>query len=233
MFDGHTYPGGAWRIHMLRRLMGDEVFWSGVQTYIERFSKKTVQTSDFQNCLEEASGLNLNRFFDEWFLSRGYPKLKGQYEFADNTVKISMTQTQVDEANQVPLFGFSLEIEVTSDSGSVYNGIMTFDQLKTMTAVIELPKGEKPTQLRIDPEYKVLFTLEMPSVDRDILIETAKNAKDVINRIWAYSELITSGSRPALKAVHESILKEKHHGVRIYSKYYNVNNNCSVLIIFF
>ena len=31
MFDAHTYPGGAWRIHMLRKRLGDAAFWNGVQ----------------------------------------------------------------------------------------------------------------------------------------------------------------------------------------------------------
>lgn len=218
MFDRHTYPGGAWRLHMLRSLMGNEAFWSGVQTYIQRYARKTVQTSEFQSCLEEASGLNLSRFFDEWLLSKGYPKLKGQYEFNDQAVKITLSQTQVDEAEQVPLFGFSVEIEVTTDADRVYQGLVTFDALETVSVSIQIPEGEKPTQLRIDPEYKVLFSLEIPSVDRDILIETAKSAKDVVNRIWAYSELIKNGSRPSLKAVREAILQERYYGVRIYSK---------------
>lgn len=34
MFDAHTYPGGAWRIHMLRNILGDTAFWNGVQSII-------------------------------------------------------------------------------------------------------------------------------------------------------------------------------------------------------
>lgn len=219
MFDNHTYSGGGWRLHMLRSIMGDEAFWTGVTIYLQRFSKKTVRTSDFQSCLEEASGLNLTRFFDEWLLSKGYPKLKGQYDYSNHSVKISMTQTQVNEANQIPLFGLSLEVEITSDANKVYRGVLTFDQLQTVTVTIQLPLDEKPAQLRIDPDGKVLFTLEMSSVDRNILIETAKHGKDVVNRIWAYSELIKDGSRPALKAVHQAILQEPHYGVRLQSKY--------------
>ncbi|RCH82376.1 hypothetical protein CU098_001740, partial [Rhizopus stolonifer] len=112
MFDRHTYPGGAWRIHMLRKRLGEEIFWSAIKTYIERFYNKTVQTSDFQNVLEEASGLNLARFFDEWLYSKGYPKLNGKYEYdADaNRVKVIMTQTQVNAAEQIPLFAFDLDV---------------------------------------------------------------------------------------------------------------------------
>ncbi len=65
MFDRHTYPGGAWRLHMLRHLLGDESFWAGVRKYVKDYSGKTVETEDFRKYLEDASGLNLNKFFDQ------------------------------------------------------------------------------------------------------------------------------------------------------------------------
>jgi aminopeptidase N len=215
MFDYHTYPGGAWRIHMLRKRLGEEAFWSAVQTYIERFANKTVQTSDFQNCLEEASGFNLTRFFDEWVYGKGYPKLKGQYEYNSNRVKITLTQTQVDEAAQVPLFGFELDVEVVTKAGKKVKTVVSFDQHDTVTAIVDLPENDKPSQVCVDPEGKVLFTLDIPSVDRDILIETAKSSESIVNRIWAYGELISEGSRPALKAVKGLLKEEPYHGVRV------------------
>ncbi|KAI8375207.1 peptidase family M1-domain-containing protein [Blakeslea trispora] len=217
MFDMHTYPGGAWRIHMLRKRLGEEVFWHAVQNYIERFYNKTVQTSDFQNALEEASGLNLTRFFDEWIHSKGYPKLSGKYDYeADKSrVKISMTQTQVDVVEQIPLFAFDLDVVITTDKDEQVSTTLTFDREDSVTGFIQLPEGQKPSQISIDPEGKVLFVIEMPSIDRDVLIGTAKNSKNLIDRIMAYSELVSSGSRPALKAVHEAILKEPYYGVRV------------------
>ncbi|OBZ84302.1 Glutamyl aminopeptidase [Choanephora cucurbitarum] len=217
MFDMHTYPGGAWRIHMLRKRLGEEVFWHAIQIYIERFYNKTVQTSDFQNVLEEVSGLNLTRFFDEWLYSKGYPKLSGKYEYeADkNRVKISIAQTQVNAAEQIPLFAFDLDVVITTDKEEKASTTLTFDRDDSATGFIHLPEGQKPSQISIDPEGKVLFAIEMPSIDRDVLIGTAKHSKNLIDRIMAYSELISSGSRPALKAVHEAILKEPFYGVRV------------------
>ena len=67
MFDMHTYPGGAWRLHMLRKVVGDGVFWSAVRKYIAAFQGRVVETEDFRKMVEHESGLNLTRFFDEWF----------------------------------------------------------------------------------------------------------------------------------------------------------------------
>lgn len=216
MFDSHIYPGGSWRIHMLRRLLGEDAFWAGVKHYVEKYSCKTVQTTDFQNCLEEASGLNLTRFFDEWIYSKGYPKLKGTYEYdmKANVVKVTLTQTQVDADNQIPLFAFDVDIELTTSEKKTETVTVTFNREDKVTAIIALPKDVKPAAIRIDPENKVLFALDM-SAEQDILIETAKSAKDITNRIWAYSELIKKATRPALKAVRELVKEEPFYGVRV------------------
>ena len=78
MFDQHLYPGGSWRLHMLRKILGDEVFWAAVSDYINQFSMDLVETADFRRCLENISGLNLHKFFDQWIYGQGYPKLKGR-----------------------------------------------------------------------------------------------------------------------------------------------------------
>ncbi|KAI8391176.1 peptidase family M1-domain-containing protein [Radiomyces spectabilis] len=216
LFDMHTYPGGAWRIHMLRKRLGDEAFWCGVNQYVKEFSGKTVQTTDFQTCLERASGLNLTRFFDEWVYSKGYPKIKAQYEYSktDNRVKFVLTQTQVDEANNIPLFATDIEIEFTDDQNHVYTTRVTFDRDASVTTFINLNDKASPQSLRIDPDGKVLFSLEL-AADQDILINMAKNASDVVSRITAYTELIKKGSRPLLKTIREAIQIEPFYGVRV------------------
>jgi aminopeptidase N len=61
---------------MLRRLVGEEAFWSAVKEYLMTYTKSVVETDDFRKMLEKHSGLNLTKFFDQWFYSRGYPKFK-------------------------------------------------------------------------------------------------------------------------------------------------------------
>ncbi|CAO3681152.1 unnamed protein product [Umbelopsis ramanniana] len=217
IFDMHTYPGGAWRIHMLRCLLGDDAFWAGVKAYVNKFAQKTVQTSDFQTALEDASGLNLTRFFDEWIYSKGYPKIKADYSFdkQTNLVKVSLSQTQVDKKNGVPLFALPLEIEVADEKGTVFSTVAEFDRENKIVAFIPLPKDSSPHILRIDPNGKVLFTLEL-NADEDILENTAKSAKDIMNRIHAYYELIKTGTRASLKTVRKLIKEEPFYSVRIH-----------------
>src|SRR5690606_2575699 len=61
MYDMHLYPGGACRLHTLRRELGDEVFWAGVRDYVATYSGRTVETEDFRRTMEAVSGRSLVR----------------------------------------------------------------------------------------------------------------------------------------------------------------------------
>ncbi|KAJ2964794.1 hypothetical protein NQZ79_g301 [Umbelopsis isabellina] len=218
IFDMHTYPGGAWRIHMLRSLLGDATFWAGVQAYVAEHAQKTVQTSDFQTALEQASGLNLTRFFDEWIYSKGYPKLNAEYSYdsQSNQVKVVLNQTQVDEKEGIPLFGFPLELEVVDDQGNVHSNTAIFDREAKVVTYIQLPSDSKPQIFRIDPDGKVLFSVDL-TADQSILENTAKSAKDIFNRMQAYYELVKNGSRASLKIVQKLVKEEPYYAVRVHA----------------
>lgn len=200
---------------MLRKKLGDKAFWTGVRNYVLKYSTCTVETGDFQKSLENASGLNLTRFFDEWLLSKGYPKLSGTYEYdlAKQGVTITMRQTQAKDGD-IPLFAFDLEIELIDDRGQTYNVCLSFDREPSAAAFIKLQDGASPCCLRVDPDNKVLYSLEM-SADQQVLQNTAKSAKDIKSRIWAYDELIKNGSWYSLQTVKQHILAEPFYGVRV------------------
>ena len=44
LFDAHLYPGGAWRLHMLRRLVGDAAFWAATTASLATYSGRVVET---------------------------------------------------------------------------------------------------------------------------------------------------------------------------------------------
>jgi hypothetical protein len=47
-------------------ILGDDIFWPAVKDYLSTYAKKTVETSDFRKKLEEHSGLNLTKYFEQW-----------------------------------------------------------------------------------------------------------------------------------------------------------------------
>ncbi|KAI9327714.1 hypothetical protein DFJ73DRAFT_132331 [Zopfochytrium polystomum] len=240
LFDRHLYPGGAMRIHMLRQILGDEAFWAGVRTYVSRFSGKIVETEDFKRCLEEASGLNLTRFFDQWLYSPGYPKLKATYKYHNDTglAEVVLSQTQApDDGSGVPaVFDITVEVDIVGEDGAVHSGAASFDSvigLRTATVFIPIGKGaKKPLVVEIDPRNKVLHSLEF-SPGEDVLGATAKRGRDIRSRIRSYRELIKDGSYTAMKKVKELLPEEPFFGVRnfVYSALSKSKSHASVSIL--
>lgn len=75
LFAGQVYNRGAGTLHALRLTVGDEAFFEGVQTWLERYDDSTATTADFQAVYEEVSGQDLDAFFEEWLVTPSKPTL--------------------------------------------------------------------------------------------------------------------------------------------------------------
>ncbi|KAJ3084730.1 hypothetical protein HDU99_006164 [Rhizoclosmatium hyalinum] len=217
MFDGHTYPGGAFRIHMLRQILGDETFWAAVKNYVNTYNGRFVETEDFKRCLEQESGLNLTKFFDQWIYGRGYIKLKADYSYdADKkVVQLTLEQTQADKDLEIPaVFEATIEVDVIDTDGKVHSTEVVFNDATGNKVVAFILLGDaKPDAVEVDPRGKVLHTLDF-NPGEAILEGTAKRGRDIMSRIRSYRQLIKNGSISALKKVSSAVHDELYWGVR-------------------
>ncbi len=67
-FGPAVYYKGALALHMLRRMMGDEAFFSVLRSYLAdpRFAYGNATTDDFRRVCEGRYGADLGWFFDQW-----------------------------------------------------------------------------------------------------------------------------------------------------------------------
>lgn len=211
LYDRHLYPGGACRLHMLRRLLGDEVFWPAVTDYLQTFGGQVVETDDFRRMLEKHSGRSLVRFFDQWFLGKGYPIL--HVEFSHDAEKgegsFRIEQKQVDEKAGVGIFQLELELAWTVEGRSESHVVELVNGVHTV--VLKMPKA--PEDIRIDPQLRVLMKLEFnPGED---MLRRQLNSDSVVLRIRAGQELAKTGRSKNLEALLSAYRAEPFWGVRI------------------
>jgi len=204
LFDRHLYPGGAWRIHMLRCLLGDEVFWRGVTKYLEDNEKQVVETYHFRHALESVSHQNLNMFFDQWIYSCGYPKLKGTYEYNQQagSVTLSFEQTQVSEKRKIGLFDIDLEVQLIEEAGTVHDAVISMRNGNSKGAYVFDKLSSKPLAVLVDPNLKLLHSLDF-SPGESILEGTLRCDADLVNNIWAITGLIKMASKRSLQIVED------------------------------
>ncbi|MCA9697799.1 MAG: hypothetical protein KC431_09770, partial [Myxococcales bacterium] len=190
LYDMHLYPGGAARLHTLRCMLGDALFWQGVRTYVDEYAGKVVETDDFRRVMERVSGRSLGRFFDQWFHSPGYPVLEAEFEWDDSHHRGSFTikQSQVDAKAGVGLFSLPLTLAWTIDGETVRKQVQIERELHGFVFEMEA----EPEMVRVDPDFEVLHKLDFdPGVGK---LETQlAEASDVLGRILAGRELIKKG----------------------------------------
>lgn len=159
----NPYDRGAIVLHMLRRRLGDDVFWKGVRLYLSRHRFNQVETDDFRVALEDASGESLERFFDQWVLRPGHPQLAVDLEWADNegrngessgTLRVRVEQTQpIDEFN--PAYAFVLPVWLDlPEGGRTGRTVHIVCDSRVTTAEFALPR--KPDSVSVDPGMTVL-----------------------------------------------------------------------------
>ena len=152
--SGATYQKGSWILHMLRNHMGDEAFWDGIRVYYAQYMNGNATTDDFRTVMEQASGLDLTLFFQQWLYSGGNPRLEGWWEY-DSTaraIRIEINQTQ----SAGPTFELPLEIGVHFD-GAALPDIVEQVAVDARFHRFVIPVETEPTGVTLDPNVRLLF----------------------------------------------------------------------------
>ena len=157
MFDARSYPKGAYVLHMLRRKLGDDVFWKGTRTYGVEHKYKSVETSDFRKTMERVSGRNLERFFYDWTERAGSPVLEVNTEYLPDTklARVTVKQTQPGEAFALPLQALVRRAVVTcAETDSVVAAVRVMQE-NDVGAVIVVDARSRPSGIFTSREQNV------------------------------------------------------------------------------
>ncbi len=109
MFDSHSYNKGGVILHMLRKHLGDEAFFQGLNKYLTDHALQSVEVHDLRQAFEEVSGEDLNWFFNQWFLDKGHPELYFDVDYSQPE-NILVSAYQVQNLENSPLFQLPIEV---------------------------------------------------------------------------------------------------------------------------
>ena len=155
LLNRNVYDKGAWVLHMLRSLMGDDKFFKGIRAFYLAHEHKTASTEDLRAALERASGMNLKEFFARWVYASGHPRYEASWSWRKlkgrrGMLTIHLRQTQEDAPFLNPL---PVEIIMAKET---QRATLRPNDRETRLFV---PLSTKPTDVRIDPDETVLKEL--------------------------------------------------------------------------
>jgi aminopeptidase N len=97
IFSGRlSYNKGSYLLYMLRWIMGDSTFSRAIRNYQAdpALAYNFTNTQQLKSHLEQASGKNLTKFFEQWYTGQGYPSYNVQWsQLGNSSVKITINQT--------------------------------------------------------------------------------------------------------------------------------------------
>jgi aminopeptidase N len=92
-YTATVYNKGAEVVRMMHCLLGADNFRQGMDLYFERHDGQAVTTDDFRMAMQDASGINLDRF-QRWYEQSGTPRIdiKREYEAATGLLTLKVSQ---------------------------------------------------------------------------------------------------------------------------------------------
>jgi aminopeptidase N len=156
VLTGNIYQKGAWTLHMLRELIGDDAFWTGIRDYYARHQNGSATTDDFVRAMEEASGRELDSFFDLWLHRGGAVELEASWTWDDTRSLLTLTVDQV-QPNGLP-YDMPLEVAFSDTAGDVR--IVTVE-LSGLNHQFDVELDQEPTSVTLDPSLKLLSRWEL------------------------------------------------------------------------
>lgn len=169
--SAQIYQEGAMVLHMLRGVLGDQVFWSGIRLYYSRYMNGSASSDDLRHAMEDAcyaagncpkDHQDLSWFFQQWLNRGGIIKADGGwvYDASAKALHIDLNQTQTQGLYRMPI---EVDIKMPQVSaGTEGNRTAAEPDVKKVIILLEkqqnsltIPLDAAPTEVSLDPSIWV------------------------------------------------------------------------------
>ncbi len=209
IFDRHLYERGAQVLDMLRYVLGDDLWWRAIAHYVSSHRERNVLTHDLQRAVEEATGRNLDWFFDQWVWKGGHPELRATYSWDAEHQLATVRVAQEQRADGDPLtsiYRMPLEIAFRTEQGLRTVRV----EVSELSHSFVFPLDGEPRWVAIDPANRVLKKLVFEPGEAQLRARLAED-REAVGRIEAAEGLAAVGSPRAVEALASALASESEN----------------------
>jgi hypothetical protein len=196
-YGTHVYTKGALMVHNLRLLMGDEAFFKGIKSFLNKYQFKNAGSFQLRDELQNFTSKDLTAFFQHWIFEAGQTAMRmSQFQVTGKQLNLAVEQLnflhpKTDNALQ-------LTIRLYSKLGSFVD--FPINSQKT-NYQFELPDA-------FEPAYYVLNHSNEPALAKTYELKTIKGTgiQNVTSTLFSLNIQSNSDS---------SILLSEHYFVGI------------------
>ncbi len=152
IFSGRlSYRKGAYLLHMLRWKLGDETFFEAIRNYLNdpQIANSFASHEELVKHFEEAGGISLEEFFNDWYYGEGYPIYTLQFYQKENLEVIIMVNQQTSH-NSVGFFEMPLPVRVWKQDGAQHMDFRLENSFDGQLFIVQ--PGFEISRLEFDPD---------------------------------------------------------------------------------
>ncbi len=211
IFDRHLYEKGACVLHMIRAELGDDLFWETLHAYVETNQRRNVETVDLSRAIEETTGRNFTRFFEQWVFQAGHPEFRVRYSWdaEQGQARIDVAQAQT-VSESTPLFSVPVVVEFGLGRAKSERRQIVCDSAR-QTFSFALPA--EPQTFAFDPDADIIKTIEV-NAPVEMLVRQLQRDARVASRVQAIRALAKDASVGALSAIAHALRHDPFWGVQ-------------------
>ena len=204
---GITYQKGGRILYMLRNYLGDAAFYKGLHLYLTGNALRSAEVPQLRMALEEASGLDLNWFFSQWYYGAGHPELNISYKWDENkkTQTVYLRQTQNGQTFILPV-----AIDIYADGKKERHQVWMRSKADSFT----FSAGSRPDLVNVDAD-KILLCQKSEDKTLDEYLFQYFHAPLYMDRYEAIEAAAKNQDNPIAQKILVAALKDKFSGLRL------------------
>ena len=207
MFDLVSYNKGGAILHMLRKYLGDNAFFSGLKKYLNTYQYKSAEVSQLRLALEEVSGKDLQWFFNQWFFGSGHPNIQVSYDYnsLEKTVTVNFVQTQNNA------FKFPMAIDIFENGTKTRHHVFVDGRDSSFKFIYQ---SKSPSLIQVNADGVLLAEFSENKVLSDYIFQL-KNADNYLHKREALLKVAEKqDQKQAFNAINEA-LNDDFYKIRI------------------
>ena len=148
-----VYYKGAWVLHMLRHMVGDEMFFDIINTYHQQFAYSAVTTEDLRAIAESFYGSSLATYFNQWVYLTGAPTYQTAYRnvTAGGSSYLELYIKQVQNSSWAT---FEMPIDIVTTTAGTPTATKVWNDERAEHLLFAAPGNV--TALQVDPNNYIL-----------------------------------------------------------------------------
>ena len=209
MFDAVSYHKGGRILNMLRTYVGDSVFFKALNIYLTNNKFKNAEAHQLRLAFEEASGQDLNWYWNQWYYGNSHPKLNITYNY---DVEKRVASVIVQQTQKGSLFKLPAAIDIYTGNEKKRYNVWAENAADTFSFAV----SSKPDLISFDGD-KILLCEKKENKNLDNYIHQYKYAGLYLDRREAIDFAAKNQSDPKALELLKTAMKDPYFNLRIYT----------------